>query len=410
MENDELIALINQFLLEKKKHKTPFHLNVIDELHANENAHSRILIKLLQYQSENKEYPFLLSFMFVLSTHCKQFSHQHQIEKPHISGQEEHIDALIEEKGKYAIIIENKIHWAPDQEQQLDRYIDAIKEHNFKKTDKNVYVIYLTRDGSKIVDEKSFSKAKAFLEYKDDSNPGRYITLNYKDDILPWLKNEVLPTCKEDNSILASALEQYIDHLDGMFNLRKEEQMINNSIIDSLLGERKNDIDYVDNCINDLDDLRSLLQNRLDELKAQNVTEEYIKPIQKRIGKKYNLENDIWNGGIGFTLFSESHWQTQKKKELRSYFEIDLQNNNFRYGIGFENQHYSYFEEAKAPRSKAKHFYKAFKTTFEKGKGNIEEEKGWGWWLYITEEIHSTGNALVKRVVSIINKQLAAMN
>ena len=51
MENDELIALINQFLLEKKKHKTPFHLNVIDELHANENAHSRILIKLLQYQS-----------------------------------------------------------------------------------------------------------------------------------------------------------------------------------------------------------------------------------------------------------------------------------------------------------------------------------------------------------------------
>lgn len=268
----------------------------------------------------------------------------------------------------------------------------------------------MTRDGSKIVDEKSFSKAKAFLEYKDDSNPGRYITLNYKDDILPWLKNEVLPTCKEDNSILASALEQYIDHLDGMFNLRKEEQMINNSIIDSLLGERKDDIDYVDNCINDLDDLRSLLQNRLDELKTKNITEEYIKPIQKRVGGKYNLDSYVWNGGIGFTLFSESHWQTQNKKELRSYFEIDLQNNNFRYGIGFENQHYSYFEEAKAPRSKAKHFYKAFKTTFEKGKGNIEEEKGWGWWLYITEEIHSTGNALVKRVVSIINKQLAAMN
>lgn len=39
MEDDELIALINKFLLEKKKHKIPFHLNVIDELHANENAH-----------------------------------------------------------------------------------------------------------------------------------------------------------------------------------------------------------------------------------------------------------------------------------------------------------------------------------------------------------------------------------
>lgn len=410
MKNDELITLINQFLLEKKNHKTPFHLNVIDELHANENAHSRILIKLLQYQSKNKEYPSLLSFMYLLSSHCKQLSHQHQIEKPHISGQEENIDALIEEKGKYAIIIENKIHWAPDQEQQLDRYIDAIKEHGFKKRDKNVYVVYLTRDGNKIVDEKSFSKAKAFLEYKDDSNPGRYITLNYKDDILPWLKNEVLPTCKEDNSILASALEQYIDHLDGMFNLRKEEQMINKSIIDSLLGERKDDIDYVDNCINDLDDLRSLLQNRLDDLKAQNVTEEYIKPIQKRIGKKYNLENDIWNGGTCFSFHYGPHWRTQNNKELKSYFVINLEDNSFSYGIGFEKENKDYFKEAKAPRSKAKHYYKAFKTTFEKEKGNIEEETGGGWWLVITEEIHSTGNALVKRVVSIINKQLAAMD
>ena len=410
MNNEALIDIINQFLLEKKKHKMPFHLNVIDELHANENAHSRILIKLLQYQSESKEYPFLLSFMFVLSTRCKQFSHQHQIEKPHISGQEELIDALIEEKGKYAIIIENKIHWAPDQKQQLDRYVDSIKKHGFKKIDRNVYVVYLTRDGSKIVDEKSFSKAKAFLEYKDDNDPGRYITLNYKDDILPWLKKDVLPTCKEDNPVLTSALEQYIDHLDGMFNLRREEKMINNSIIVSLLGERKDDIDYVDNCINDLDDLRSLLQNRLDELKTKNITEEYIKPIQKRVGNKYNLESYVWNGGIGFTLFSEPHWQTQKKKDLRSYFEIDLQNNSFSYGIGFENAHYSYFEEAKAPRSKAKHYYKAFKTTFEKEKSCIREEIGYGWWLIISEEIHSTGNTLVKRVVSIINKQLAAMN
>jgi hypothetical protein len=410
MENAELIALINRFLLEKKKHKMPFHLNVIDELHANENAHSRILIKLLQYQSKDKKYPILVSFMFMLSSHCPQFSHQHQIEKPHISGQEDHIDALIEEKGKYAIIIENKIHWAPDQRQQLDRYIDSIKEHGFKKTDRNVYVVYLTRDGNKIVNEKSFSKAKTFLEYKDEKDPGRYITLNYKDDILPWLKKEVLPSCEEDNPILLSALKQYVDHLDGMFNLRKEEQMINNSIIDSLLGERKDDIDYVDNYINDLDDLRSLLQNRLDELKIKNITEEYVKPIQKCIGKKHNLDSYVWDGGTGFTFFSNSHWHTQNKKDLRSYFEIDLQNNSFSYGIGFENQHYSYFEEAKAPRSKARRYYKAFKTCFEKEKDNIREEIGSGWWLVINDEIHSTGNALVKRIVSIINKQLAAMD
>ncbi len=410
MENDELIALINQFLREKKKHKMPFHLNVIDELHANENAHSRILVKLLQYQSEDKDHPFLLSFMFMLSSHCPQFSHQHQISKPHISSQEDHIDALIEEKGKYAIIIENKIHWAPDQKQQLDRYIDSIKKHGFKKTDKNVYVVYLTKDGNKIVDENSFSKAKAFLEYKNEKDPGRYITLNYKFDILPWLKKEVIPSINEDNSILVSALEQYIDHLDGMFNLREEEQKMNNSIIDSLLGERKDDIDYVDNCINDLDDLRSLLQNRFDELKTKNITEEYIKPIQKCVGKKHNLDSYVWEGGTGFTFFSNSHWHTQNNKDLRSYFEIDLQNNSFSYGIGFEKEYYSYFEEAKAPRSKAKRYYKAFRTCFEKEQDIIREETGSGWWLIITEDIHSTGNALVKKIVSIINKQLAALD
>lgn len=43
--------------------KLPYHLNVIDELHINENAHSRILTKLLQYKSESGRYEFLLYLM-----------------------------------------------------------------------------------------------------------------------------------------------------------------------------------------------------------------------------------------------------------------------------------------------------------------------------------------------------------
>ena len=34
------------------KAKQPYHINVIDELHANENANSRILAKLFQFQNE----------------------------------------------------------------------------------------------------------------------------------------------------------------------------------------------------------------------------------------------------------------------------------------------------------------------------------------------------------------------
>ena len=36
-------------LYKRESEKSPYHINIIDELHANENAHTRILIKLLQF-------------------------------------------------------------------------------------------------------------------------------------------------------------------------------------------------------------------------------------------------------------------------------------------------------------------------------------------------------------------------
>ena len=48
---------------ESEKLKLPYHLNIIDELHINENGHSRILAKLLQYKSENQQYDMLESII-----------------------------------------------------------------------------------------------------------------------------------------------------------------------------------------------------------------------------------------------------------------------------------------------------------------------------------------------------------
>jgi hypothetical protein len=60
----EVINLSNDFsaLTKEKQQKLPYHLNVIDELRATENAHSRIQIKLLGY-AENGCYTFLQSFL-----------------------------------------------------------------------------------------------------------------------------------------------------------------------------------------------------------------------------------------------------------------------------------------------------------------------------------------------------------
>ena len=50
---------------EKKKllSQLPYHINVIDELHINENAHSRILAKILQFRDTSGKYEILESLI-----------------------------------------------------------------------------------------------------------------------------------------------------------------------------------------------------------------------------------------------------------------------------------------------------------------------------------------------------------
>jgi len=50
----------------EEKVKLPYSINLLDELHANENAHSRILSKLLQFPEKIKDhtlYPILDLFL-----------------------------------------------------------------------------------------------------------------------------------------------------------------------------------------------------------------------------------------------------------------------------------------------------------------------------------------------------------
>ena len=57
--------VITKRLIEKHKEAMksyPYNINIIDELHADENAHSRILMKLLQF-NEDKSFPILDSFL-----------------------------------------------------------------------------------------------------------------------------------------------------------------------------------------------------------------------------------------------------------------------------------------------------------------------------------------------------------
>ena len=206
-------------LMHREERQLPYHMNVIDELHINENAHSRILLKLLQFKNENGEYEFLDSLLRYVKdkNRISQFL-DIQIKKPTITQEEARIDLWVRDKKTgCSIIFENKVYNAQDQDSQISRYIDKTIGEKFDV--KNIFVVYLSSMG-KEPDGQSWGEYKE--EFKD-----RYINLSFRDDIITWLKKNVLPNIRYKDVFLYTAIIQYIDYLEGYFNLRTINKQMN---------------------------------------------------------------------------------------------------------------------------------------------------------------------------------------
>ena len=203
-----------------KPPQTPVQFNVLDEMHANENAHSRILARLLQ------EKPVCRSFFEYLSEIVgRDLVHQGGEKDVDFSVTccSEYIDVRVE-YGKNVIIIENKVNDAIDQDKQIDRYVR--KEMTRHQPDE-IYVVYLTRDGEKKVSSYSFSDTKDVLGFKSDEDHGRFIALNYKHHIVEWLSRRLTFSIEdlETQHYLRSGIQQYLHYLHGpeLLNDRKDE-------------------------------------------------------------------------------------------------------------------------------------------------------------------------------------------
>ena len=235
--NIELVRLASdiQRLYQEGIAKLHYGANLIDELHANENAHSRILRMLIAYNGGGT-YPVFASFLNLVKKHC-QYAKDLSVCSPQFSNEEARIDVLIKEyqaDTPYAIIIENKVCGAVDQVQQIQRYIEIVMQN---VAPENIYVIYLTKDREKEVSDISLTgRARDILGVTDDSK-GRYIPVNYKDDILPWLEQEVLPNLPLKENLLASSVQLYIDYLKGMFMMRENELPILQKIYSKMRQE-----------------------------------------------------------------------------------------------------------------------------------------------------------------------------
>lgn len=225
--NDFELARILGDYYEEQELSLPFHINVIDELHANENAHTRILTQLLKYKEDGKN--------LILSSFLEQLPEfnidDFNIDNSAIYFNRDYIDCLIEKKQEFAVIIENKIHWAIDQKKQIENYVLIELKRGIPKD--RIWVVYLTRDGSKKVEDYSLTeKTKELLK-------NHFVEMNYRHDILPWLKDIILPNCKLREEWLISALKQYVDHLEGLFDIRESQKDFLKKIEDRI----KNSID-----------------------------------------------------------------------------------------------------------------------------------------------------------------------
>ncbi len=337
-----LLLFLNDFneIYIKEEEKLPYHINLIDELHASENAHSRILGKLLKQQEPiNKRFEILDSFIKYIVEKNSTYEDFGKIKiyNPKITQEKSRIDLWIRDND-YAIIFENKVGWAGDQLCQLERYIDVTKEYNFKE--EQIFVLYLPPTYEKEPDEQTWGKY-----YEQDIYNKRYLNLSFKDDILPWLKNDVLPSIRKSDNFLSSSIEQYIDHLEGMFSLReinknmnkelqnfiKEKLGINEVVPEVALKIATDKREEMENVITQLEFIQEEIQKKInekyfskchEELLNLNLTvfrkvDSYPEYYPSSVGVQLNNKLTVWLGkeeGIDTALFFQVNYNDNNKK------------------------------------------------------------------------------------------------
>ena len=282
--------------LEEVKKKQPYHLNIIEELHINENAHSRILAKLLQYKEEGK-YVFLDSLLEYIKDKQKvlecDFS-KIMVASPEITQEKDRIDVLIL-TGENAIIVENKVCGAVDQDRQLDRYIEKVEEKGIKKD--NLYIVYLTKYYQK-PSADTWSGPRQKTEFST-----RFCNLSYLYDILPWLEKNI--SIARNETILESALKQYINYLQILKKGDKMEKELKNYFDEEFekdLGKVSDGYNKTKKLLDDFPNyIYDLIKSKIDEWNR----DKGVKPFKDKNPQKYPLVTELSKNGSNYFLYLE---------------------------------------------------------------------------------------------------------
>ena len=154
---------------------------------------------------------------------------------------------------------------------------------------RKIYVIYLTLDGKKIVSDISLTdKAKRNLGYSD-RDKGRFICVNYKYNILPWLEKLEKDEFVQNEPLLHSAIIQYVSFLKDKLNIREEDIIINNELgkqfMNTLHIEKLSEILQTRESV---DNLQDIISSKVDNMIKSICENKICKALEK---KNYNIKS-----------------------------------------------------------------------------------------------------------------------
>ena len=240
----------------------PIKVNTIQDLWPDEPKVSSILAGFFRQRLDGN-YQVFKSFI----NYCFNGTFPYQIEKPIIEAEIEvedskRIDILAYEKGKYAIVFENKIWDAVEQPNQLANYIKGMREPKFGFTDEQIYIVYLPSTDEHRPTNTSWNKTyqQAF--------ESRYKSISFREGIIEWLESDDLNVI--DDECFAHSRFLFIDYLKRVFNLTETDNMENQKISEFIRKELElsdNDICYniakltakqneIVECVNQLERMR----------------------------------------------------------------------------------------------------------------------------------------------------------
>lgn len=321
LDKERINEIIEKIAKEKIGTKTVPPYNVFSMWNMSENDHSKILLALMRYKASGDSYPLIYSFLERFAKGCiekdefndTKIEFSASFQKVKVSnkakGTNSLIDGLITFKHNgtsKAIIIENKIYDACDQPGQIRRYIKAMIDNKVCTLD-NIWVFYITGDGSKVVETRSYDKDN---ENDDCFIGNRFVELNYKNDITAWLKEKVLDARKYPEA-LTSVVRAYVESLEkDLFNENLFENIDSNDY--TSLKENFDNLYkvYVDSSKKRSESRNNYAEGKTEKEKYEETENKYhvakklVQVIEKdafEAFKKCSVEilNEIWKNKLG---------------------------------------------------------------------------------------------------------------